>query len=129
MIIKMFLGFRLLAGKVASSLHLRWPWALGGKPRPLTGRWFHVLCLGCFRSILVSAVRWRLHLEVRIRFSPPYPSFGCASRNNRRRVEVCVLRISWSSRFLYSLVWLQVRLFQSMVTISVDGCCSGALVL
>jgi hypothetical protein len=125
-IVKMLLGFHFLADEVANSLHLRWPWALGGGPRPLAGRWFHVLCLGCFRPILVSAVRWRLHPEVRIRSSPAYPSFGCASRNDRRRVEVCVLRISWDP-VGFCAHWFAFK--SDSVTIIVDGCCSSALVL
>jgi hypothetical protein len=62
---------------------------LGGGPWSLAGGWFRVLCLGCF---LMSSLKWRLHLKVRIRFSPSYPIFGDVS-SDRGHVEMCVLPI------------------------------------
>jgi hypothetical protein len=68
---------------------------LGGGPWPLAGGWFRILCLGCFSMSSFEMVRWRLHLEIGIRFSPLYPCFGGASSAIRGRVQVCVLQISW----------------------------------
>jgi hypothetical protein len=106
---------------------------LGGGPRSLASGWFHIFFWVVF-NVFFKLVRWWLHLEVRIRLSPPYLCFGDVSSANRARVEVCVLRISSDpvgfyvhSRLLCLLVWFQVKLFQSMVTIIVDGWCVSPL--
>jgi hypothetical protein len=67
---------------------------LGGGPWPLAGGWFCILCLGYFSMFSFEVVRWRLHLEIGIRFSPLYPRFGGASSPDRGRVKVWVLQTS-----------------------------------
>ena len=48
-------------------------------------------------SLFFGMVRWRLHPEVRIRSSPPYPRSGGACSADGGRVELCARRISWDS--------------------------------
>jgi hypothetical protein len=64
-----------LAGEVACPLRLG-----GLKPwrRTTVPRWWvisHIL-FWLFFNVFFKVVRWRLHLKLRIRFSPPYPCFG-----------------------------------------------------
>jgi hypothetical protein len=66
-----------------------------GGPRPLAGGGFQSL-FRLFLSIFFGMMRRRLHLEGRIRSSPPYPCPIGASRASRGRVESSVQRISWN---------------------------------
>jgi hypothetical protein len=103
-IAKMLLGFCPLAGEVVGPLPP--PVALGlrkcissnnikkigGRPQPLVGGWFRVLCVRLFFNVFFDVMRWWLHIEIRIRFSPSYPCFSGAD-------------LLGSCRFLCLLVW------------------------
>jgi hypothetical protein len=77
----------------------------------------------------INILKRRLHFEVRIRSSPPYPCSDGASHAGGGRVELCARRIS-RDPIGFRVRWCGFRcLFQSTVIIIGDSCWSSALVL
>jgi hypothetical protein len=70
-----------------------------------------------FGVFFVKMVKRRLHLEVRIRSSPPYPRSGGASRAEGGRVELCA---RWISRnpVGFRVHWCSFRSVSSDIRLS-----------
>jgi hypothetical protein len=72
-----------LAGEVAGPLRLQWSSALEEDHGPLaTGGFVFFVYVG-FSISSCEMVRWWLHLEIGIRFSPLYPRFNGVSNTDR----------------------------------------------
>jgi hypothetical protein len=87
--------------------------------------------VGLFLSVFFKMLTRRLHLEVTVKSSPPYPHPGGASSDGRgmRRVVCSANLLGVSRRFSWSLVWFKTKLFISTDFILGNGCCSDGLVL
>jgi hypothetical protein len=94
---------------------------LGGGPWFLASGWSRFL-FRLFFNVFFKVVRWQRYLDVRIRFSLPYPCFGMCLAPTEGVWRCASCGISWDP-VGFCVRWFGFRSNYSVVTIIGDGWC------